>query len=141
MIKFDVIRTFKICRSLETERFRLLSNNIKFNCSLINSFYDSYIYWKYKLPYHLNLIDELHANENAHSRILVKLLQYEIDFKFPVLHSFIDYFADHKDEFKFIHTINKPKIATQKHRIDAQVIDDEFAIIIENKIHSSKDQE
>jgi hypothetical protein len=28
-------------------------------------------------PYHLNIIDELHANENSHSRILVKILQYQ----------------------------------------------------------------
>ncbi|MDR0765880.1 MAG: hypothetical protein LBF09_02950, partial [Odoribacteraceae bacterium] len=28
-----------------------------------------------KLVYHINVIDELHANENAHSRILAKLLQ------------------------------------------------------------------
>ena len=28
------------------------------------------------LPYHLNVIDELHINENGHSRILTKLLQY-----------------------------------------------------------------
>ena len=29
------------------------------------------------LQYNLNLIDELHANENAHTRILLKLLDYE----------------------------------------------------------------
>lgn len=33
--------------------------------------------WLSKLPYHLNVIDELHINENAHSRILTKLLQYK----------------------------------------------------------------
>ena len=32
---------------------------------------------KHKTPFHLNVIDELHANENAHSRILIKLLQYQ----------------------------------------------------------------
>ena len=30
-----------------------------------------------KKPYHLNVIDELHINENAHSRILFKLLIYK----------------------------------------------------------------
>ena len=30
-----------------------------------------------RLPYQLNVIDELHINENAHSRILLKLLQYQ----------------------------------------------------------------
>ena len=29
------------------------------------------------LPYHINIIDELHINENGHSRILLKLLQYQ----------------------------------------------------------------
>ena len=28
---------------------------------------------KRKMPFHFNVIDELHANENAHSRILIKL--------------------------------------------------------------------
>ena len=30
-----------------------------------------------QLPYHMNVIDELHINENAHSRILLKLLQFK----------------------------------------------------------------
>ena len=41
-----------------------------------------------KLPYNVNVIDELHANENAHSRILIKLLQYPRDGKLPILESF-----------------------------------------------------
>ena len=36
---------------------------------------------KQKLPYHLNIIDELHINENAHSRILYKLLLYKMSQK------------------------------------------------------------
>ena len=28
---------------------------------------------KQELPYHINVIDELHINENAHSRILTQL--------------------------------------------------------------------
>ena len=30
-------------------------------------------------PYHLNIIDELYINENGHSIILAKLLQYKSD--------------------------------------------------------------
>ena len=30
-----------------------------------------------KLPFHFNVIDELHADENAHSRILQKILMYK----------------------------------------------------------------
>lgn len=38
------------------------------------------------VPYNLNVIDELHANENAHSRILCKLLQYQdIDGEYRIL--------------------------------------------------------
>ena len=32
---------------------------------------------KAKQPYHINVIDELHANENANSRILAKLFQFQ----------------------------------------------------------------
>ena len=42
-----------------------------------------------KLPYHFNLIDELHANENAHTRILLKLLSYNISGEYVFFKSFI----------------------------------------------------
>ena len=38
-------------------------------------FHKRYMEEKLKLPYHINVIDELHINENGHSRILLKLLQ------------------------------------------------------------------
>ena len=40
-------------------------------------------------PYNINIIDELHADENAHSRILMKLLQFNEDKSFPILDSFL----------------------------------------------------
>ena len=44
-----------------------------------------------KLPYHINVIDELYANENAHSRILAKLLQQKTAHnRFEILESFIE---------------------------------------------------
>lgn len=42
-----------------------------------------------KLPYHLNVIDELRANENAHSRILIKLLGYTENGCYTFLQSFL----------------------------------------------------
>ena len=42
-----------------------------------------------KLPYNFNLIDELHANENAHTRILLKLLNYNISEEYAFLKSFL----------------------------------------------------
>ena len=48
--------------------------------------------WSPKLPYHLNIIDELHINENGHSRILTKLLQYKSDRgKYDFLESLLAY--------------------------------------------------
>ena len=44
------------------------------------------------LPYHFNVIDELHANENAHSRILQKILLYKHKNEYPFLHSFLETF-------------------------------------------------
>ena len=45
-----------------------------------------------KLPYHLNVIDELYINENGHSRILAKLLQYKSENQqYDMLESIIDF--------------------------------------------------
>ena len=44
---------------------------------LINGFNKRYKELESRLPYHINVIDELHINENAHSRILCKLLLYQ----------------------------------------------------------------
>lgn len=45
-----------------------------------------------KLPYHVNIIDELHINENGHSRILTKLLQYKNEKnEYEILQSLLDY--------------------------------------------------
>ena len=41
-----------------------------------DSFKEALTKEKRQLPYHINVIDELHINENAHSRILLKLLQF-----------------------------------------------------------------
>ena len=42
------------------------------------------------LQYNLNLIDELHANENAHTRILLKLLEFELNRKKVILEEFFN---------------------------------------------------
>ena len=45
-----------------------------------------------QLPYHINVIDELHINENAHSRILAKILQFrDTSGKYEILESLIDF--------------------------------------------------
>ena len=43
---------------------------------------------KSKMPYSMNVIDLLHANENAHSRILLWLLKYKRNDRYILLESF-----------------------------------------------------
>ena len=98
---------------------------------------------KEKLPYNINVIDELHINENAHSRILYKLLQYKNDLgQYEILESLVNYIIKHcrKNSFKNIH-VEKPKITQEEQRIDLWVRDEGYAIIIENKVYNAIDQE
>ena len=69
---------------------------------------------KQKLPYNINVIDELHANENAHSRILCKLLQYQdIEGRYRILESLLHYISSNKQEFSRI-SFDKPEITQEK---------------------------
>ena len=96
-----------------------------------------------ELPYNINVIDELHANENAHSRILCKLLQYkDSSNKFRILEDLIQYISqlDGKEEFASI-KILAPNITPEKERIDLRVIEkNKYAIIFENKVKGAGDQ-
>lgn len=95
---------------------------------------------KEKQAYHINIIDELHANENAHSRILVKLLQYNTPQKaYPILESFLVLLSGISSEG--IPAPVKPKVNFNQNNIDALITDNHFAVIIENKIHWAKDQQ
>lgn len=98
---------------------------------------------KHKMPFHLNVIDELHANENAHSRILIKLLQYQSENKeYLILVSFMFMLSSHCPQFSHQHQIEKPHISGQEDHIDALIEEKgKYAIIIENKIHWAPDQE
>lgn len=97
----------------------------------------------HKTPFHLNVIDELHANENAHSRILIKLLQYQSKNKeYPSLLSFMYLLSSHCKQLSHQHQIEKPHISGQEENIDALIEEKgKYAIIIENKIHWAPDQE
>lgn len=94
------------------------------------------------LPFHLNVIDELHINENAHSRLLAKLLNYRREGKWVVLESLLKYVASvsNLESFNEIKII-KPVITQEKERIDIWIRDQEYAIIIENKVYNASDQE
>lgn len=96
-----------------------------------------------KLPYHLNIIDELYINENGHSRILTKLLQYKSESqRYELLESFIQYVYEvtRKESFESI-KVCRPKITQEKERIDLWVRDEDYAIIFENKIYNAADQD
>ena len=96
---------------------------------------------KHLVPYHLNLIDELHINENGHSRILYKLLEYRNpDGDYIFLKSLLKYIARNCEAFEKICVIN-PKITQELCRIDLWVRDKDYAIIFENKVYNATDQE
>ena len=91
--------------------------------------------------YNANIITELHANENAHSRILRMFLQYDDGKKkYPILGKFLDIpkvkqvFGN--KEFK------SPVFTNERERIDVLIEEpSSFAIIIENKIYGAPDQD
>lgn len=99
---------------------------------------DFYENQKENLPFHINVIDELHANENAHTRILTRLLKYKTDGKYAMLASFLSLipdFCESEDD------INASNVSFNQDFIDCLIeCQNKFAIIIENKIHNAQDQ-
>ena len=92
-------------------------------------------------PYRLNVIEELHINENGHSRILAKLLQYRSDDrKYVFLESLLNYIISIK-RVDFPDRVEKPEISQEIERIDLWVRDKKFALIMENKACGAVDQE
>lgn len=100
---------------------------------------------KQKLPFHLNLIDQLHINENAHSRILMHLLRYQDkERKYVFLSSLIELICKKKQKegFRFVlESIQNPSFTHDKENIDLWVRDENYAIIFENKVYNAVDQE
>ena len=95
---------------------------------------------KKKFPYHINIIRELHDNENAHSRILMQLLRYKDGDKYPILESFIHMMGMIGDIEPEI-VIANPQISNERERIDGLIEEkDKYAVIVENKIWGAADQ-
>ena len=133
----NIIDTLEFVKGIKyyvkTEREKLLD--------FIREFAKRYKEEKHKLPYHLNVIDELHINENAHSRILMKLLCYKNEKEeYEILQSLLEYMQSKKEAFSSI-SIENPTITQEEQRIDLWVRDNDYAIIFENKIYNAKDQE
>ena len=100
---------------------------------------------KDNFPYRLNVINELHDDENAHSRILIRLLQYKDKDEYTWLKFFVNRMKNICEEDININVSN-PKIETEHNtgngRIDGLIWEEgKYAIIIENKIWNASDQE
>ena len=102
------------------------------------------LYWSKKaaLPYSVNVISELHAGENANSRILRGLLQYSRNAHYPILQSFINLLNKLADCDIDI-SIQTPELTNEQgDRIDLLIKEKKsYAIIIENKIWGARDME
>lgn len=103
-----------------------------------------YLFKKAALPYSLNVISELHADENANSRILKGLLQYSCNGQFPILRSFIE-LIDSLADCEVDIPIKKPELTNEegdeRGRIDLLIQEKKsYAIIVENKIWDAYDQ-
>ena len=95
---------------------------------------------KKKFPYHINIIRELHDNENAHSRILMQLLRYKDGDRYPILESFIHNMGTVGNIEPEIDVIN-PQITNERERIDGLIEEtNKYAVIVENKIWGAADQ-
>jgi hypothetical protein len=102
---------------------------------------------KSKLPYHINLVDLLHANENAHSRILGELLKQKSENgQFEILQSFLQMLKGKNATFGNL-CFETPMITIEDERIDIWIRGVNAAgcktdaLIIENKIHWADDKE
>jgi len=105
---------------------------------LSNSLIEIYKKNNDNLPYHINIVDLLWANENAHSRIFTELLKQNSFNKYDILENLYNYLQTINSNFD--KRPIKPKITSEKDRIDLLILDTDYAIIIENKIHGATDQ-
>lgn len=88
-----------------------------------------------KIPYHLNVIEEMYVNENSHTKFLIKLLGYRENGRHPVFESFLKL-------LKLTLNVCTPQLCCGYEYIDGRIEDREgnYAVIIENKIYGACDQ-
>lgn len=139
MIENKIISLLKLSNSYQNWKKMNVKTKFSHSINLLDKFsfvYDSEIN---KLPYRLNLLDDLSTNENAHSKFLIRLLQHQ-----PALINFINFINnDDSNNFTFdVSIIKKPILTYEKLRIDGLIKENnKYAIIIENKIHNAVEQE
>ena len=119
---------------MEDDSKALMQEKAKFLLDLAKSYNEEREEELGKLPFFYNILEEVRVNENAHTRHLMRLLQYD---------------PARKDFFKYLEgkgfaslTMSKPKITVEKYRIDGLIQKEgEYAVIIENKVCGAVDQE
>ena len=126
MEMIQIKKAFVFSTSIVTEG----NEDMRILFQFINGFKEIYDKEKGRLPYHMNLIDELHADENAHSRIFAKLLRFKENDKFPFLEKFL------YDVCGFKLTVEKPEVKKVDScgRIDIPIFDNNYVVVIENKV-------
>lgn len=130
---------FRALLDLVTPVVNEFINSLNETVSIAKSLSDYYNLLKKNEPYHINVIDELHANENAHSRILISLLKYPNEHRLPILDSFLSLLDGWE---KSGIAIDHPSIEFNSENIDGLVEEaGKYAVIIENKIHWAVDQD
>ena len=118
---------------MEDDSKALTQEKVKFLLYLAKSYNEKREEELGKLPFRYNVLEEVRVNENAHTRLLMRLLEYE-----PARQHFFNYlegkgFASPK--------MSKPKITAEKHRIDGLIQEEgKYAIIIENKVCGAVEQ-
>ena len=120
-------------------------NNVIALYDFFDGFGEIYRREKKRLAYHINIIDELRANENAHSRILGMFLQHndQKGLGYEILRSFINYIIEKYNEKKGFQKIDirNPQITVEKRRIDLWIRErGKYAVIIENKVRDADDK-
>lgn len=142
---YDILRTLSLVDEINQAITLQKKREVDFTFNLLDELKLFSKNNQHLLPYRLNIIDELHINENGHSRILCKLLRYQShDGKYIFLESFVKYIIslEHKPLFERI-VISEPIITQEECRIDLWIRDfkGNYAIIFENKIYNATDQE
>jgi hypothetical protein len=130
--------TISFCAEISNQIFIVDKRKFDEINGFSNSFMNVYNLERSKLPYHINILDLIWANENAHSRIFAELIKQNNESKFDVLESFFQYLNKINPNFNLVS--QKPSITSEKDRIDLMILDTNYALIIENKIHNAADQ-
>lgn len=120
------------------EMIKTESDSINLIMDFKDDFMEEFQKQKSLLPYNMNLLDEIRVIENAHSRILMKLLKYSDNNRYPCLELFLKSLGNPFDCLKF----DNPSFTAGKDWIDLRIRDkiNKKTIIIENKIHYAREQ-